>query len=66
MLVIVCPKCDGPAERVEQGTLDHIKELETQVDRLRAAIRDMTFYLSRADYYNVDPQTLEVLREING
>lgn len=45
---------------------DRIKELEAQVDRLRAAMYDMTAYISRADYYYMEPATLEVLREVNG
>lgn len=43
-----------------------IEELETQVARLRAAIDDVASYVSRADYHYMEPQTLEVMREING
>lgn len=45
---------------------DRIKELESQVGRLRSAMDDIVSYVSRADYYYMEPQTLDVLREING
>ncbi len=43
-----------------------IEELEAQVDRLRAAIYDMSAYISRDNSCYMEPQTREVLREING
>ena len=56
----------GKTQSCLTDAADRIEELETQADRLRAAMYDMTAYISRADYYYMEPQTLEVLREING
>jgi uncharacterized membrane protein YgaE (UPF0421/DUF939 family) len=60
-------------ERLEAGNrefsflrnddLARIKELEAQVARLKAAIDDVASYVSRADYYYMQPQTIEVMRE---
>ena len=41
-----------------------IEELEAQVDRLRAAIYDMSACISRDNAYYMEPQTREVLREV--
>lgn len=56
----------GKTQSCLTEAVKRIEQLETQVDRLRAAMYDMTTYLSRADYYYMEPETLEVLREING
>jgi hypothetical protein len=43
---------------------DRIEQLEAQVDRLRAAIYDMSACISRDNAYYMEPQTREILREI--
>lgn len=53
-------------KRMLDEAADRIEQLEAEAARLRAAMNDMVPYLSRADYYYMEPQTLDVLREING
>ena len=43
---------------------DRIEKLEAQVSQLRAAMYDMTAYISRAVYHHREKETLDAIREM--
>jgi hypothetical protein len=56
---------DWPSKEIPL-VIDRIEQLEAQTATLRAAMNDVLSYVSRADYYYMEPQTIEVMRENNG
>ena len=52
------------APNIQKEAADRIEQLEAQVDRLRAAIYDMSACISRDNAYYMEPQTREILREV--